>query len=130
MSLLRDHFKDSFNIGFKIGTETTTKNAHNQEVKAWTVGATEYDAYLSELKGHNPNSRVKTSDALYMDIATHKIYTDIAENAIKVGDKIILTGNRYGFNEYLVQHITPQRDEAQKGIDHLIIYVKSIRNDN
>lgn len=64
-----------------------------------------------------------------MDIATHKIYTDICEEDINVNDKLIIVGGKYDREELLVKYITPQWDAEQKGVDHLILYVKNTRND-
>ena len=128
MSLLRDHFKKSFNIGYKIAKGVVRKNDHGQEVKDWEVSGTVYDAYYSTLKNHSPNHRVDTNDQLYMDIATHKVYSDVDMEEVVVGDKLIIVGGIYNKEELEVVYITPQRDEKQEAVDHLILYVKNIRN--
>lgn len=129
MSLLRQHFEKSFNIGFKILKKTPSENAHGQVVYNYEMLPDVHDGYLSTLKSQDPNRRVSSNDNLRVDKATHKLYIDLDAEALIPGDKILVIGKPENLNDQSLEivHVRPQVDD-NGAVDHLAIYVKILSN--
>lgn len=121
MSLLQTYFSDLLNVNFAVKRATLTRNSHWQEVRTYNDLINNIMWYLTLLKWEKSNMEVESWKNLVVNMATHKLYTDL--DIVKVGDIIEVWTTQYN-----VLFIYAQYDQWNV-FDHNIVFLNFVVKD-